>query len=124
MSSLFPEENQELPTKKCIYCKEYKCLIEFGKHSHHKDRLDSRCKHCIKKQTNIRKVLFKNAPEKPKNCECCKKETNDLVLDHDHKTNKFRGWICNACNVGIGKLGDDIEGVQSAIIYLQKIING
>ena len=124
MSSLFPEENQELPTKKCIYCKENKYLFEFPKHIKNKDRLDTRCKICVKKQARIRREIFKHAPKKPKKCECCRKQTNNLVLDHDHATNQFRGWICDACNIGIGKLGDNIEGVQSAIIYLQKIING
>jgi hypothetical protein len=124
MPSLFPEEIENLPTKKCIYCKKNKYLFEFPKHIKNKDRLDTRCKVCVKQQAQIRRKISKQAPQKTKICECCKKQTDNLVLDHDHSTNEFRGWICDACNIGIGKLGDNIEGVQNAIIYLQKIING
>lgn len=41
-----------------------------------------------------------------------------MALDHDHVTGKFRGWICARCNVGLGLLGDNIEGLQAAIAYL------
>jgi hypothetical protein len=39
-------------------------------------------------------------------------------VDHCHKTQEFRGWICKSCNHGIGKLGDDIENVLDALNYL------
>tara|TARA_B100001094_G_C17529350_1_gene483876 strand:+ start:316 stop:459 length:144 start_codon:yes stop_codon:yes gene_type:complete len=32
----------------------------------------------------------------------------------------FRGWICKDCNAAIGKLGDDLKGVESARIYLME----
>ena len=41
-----------------------------------------------------------------------------IVLDHCHDTESFRGWICYACNQGIGKLGDNLEGVVKAALYL------
>lgn len=41
-----------------------------------------------------------------------------LVLDHDHETGAGRGWLCSTCNSGLGKLGDTIEGLQRAIVYL------
>jgi len=119
MYTLFPDENEKTTTKKCIYCKKEKCLTEFPKHIHYVDNLDNRCKKCIKEHAKIRSNLFKSSPPKPKYCECCKKETTKLVLDHDHITKKFRGWICDACNTGIGKLGDNLEGLQNAIQYLK-----
>jgi len=65
-------------------------------------------------------------PEDSK-CECCGKPAK-LVIDHDHKleilgfpgSETFRGWICYACNAGIGRLGDDIAGVQRALDYLRR----
>ena len=61
------------------------------------------------------------APEKPMKCECCgKKSHKTRVLDHCHETNQFRGWICEACNTGIGKLGDDFTGVWLAAMYLSR----
>jgi hypothetical protein len=43
-----------------------------------------------------------------------------LSLDHDHKTNTFRGWLCSHCNLNLGKFGDDIAGLQAAIMYLRR----
>tara|TARA_B100000579_G_C22848218_1_gene865727 strand:+ start:6005 stop:6532 length:528 start_codon:yes stop_codon:yes gene_type:complete len=28
-------------------------------------------------------------------------------FDHDHVTNKFRGYVCKLCNTGTGMIGDD-----------------
>lgn len=46
--------------------------------------------------------------------------TNRLVVDHDHETDVIRGLLCNACNVGIGYLGDDPERLRRAISYLRR----
>ena len=59
----------------------------------------------------------KAAPPRPQHCQCCNKQA-ELVPDHYRGTNKFRGWICRSCNLGIGKLGDDIEGITQALNYL------
>jgi hypothetical protein len=40
------------------------------------------------------------------------------MLDHDHNTLKYRGWICIKCNTAIGMLGDNIEGIRMAEQYL------
>lgn len=107
-------------TKQCLYCNEEKHLCEFPKHKHNKDNLDSRCKECIKNQNKLRKKLLKSAPPKPDTCECCGKVPSKWVLDHDHKTNQFRGWLCDKCNTGIGSLGDNLDGLSRAVLYLQK----
>jgi hypothetical protein len=74
----------------------------------------------------------------PASCECCgalpghvdvfstptrtkiRKAAYNLALDHDHVTGKFRGWLCSNCNTGLGKLGDDIAGLERAIAYLRR----
>jgi hypothetical protein len=59
-------------------------------------------------------------------CACCKKSVasqKDLVVDHCHKTGKVRGLLCQACNVGIGRLGDDIDGLLKARDYLIKALS-
>jgi len=43
-----------------------------------------------------------------------------LNTDHCHDSNVVRGRLCPTCNVGIGMLGDNIEGLESAIRYLQR----
>ena len=106
--------------KICIYCKLEKNVSEFPKHSLYKDRLDMRCKACVKTQAKIRAQLHKIAPPKPEVCDCCKTIPRKWCLDHDHETNKIRGWICDRCNTGIGKLGDTLQGVQNAFKYLEE----
>lgn len=86
----------------------------------YKDNLDSRCRHCIKKHAKIRKKLHKNAPPKPELCECCGKVPFKWCLDHDHQSDKFRGWLCSKCNEGLGKLGDNLAGAINAVNYLLK----
>jgi hypothetical protein len=57
-------------------------------------------------------------------CACCgihqNKLTNRFAVDHDHDTGLIRGLLCNHCNLAIGKLGDNIEGVMKALNYLEK----
>lgn len=112
-------------TKVCKVCSKEKDLALFPRHSHHKDRYDTRCKACIKKQTKLRNELKKEFDYlKPDVCDCCgKAHHKTLVLDHDHITHTFRGWICEDCNQGIGKLGDSVEGVENALEYLKRASN-
>ena len=42
-----------------------------------------------------------------------------LAIDHDHITGEVRGVLCNNCNLGLGKLGDSIDGLERAIAYLK-----
>lgn len=39
-------------------------------------------------------------PPKPAECEVCG-EQDVLLWDHDHKTGKFRGWVCRKCNLAL-----------------------
>jgi hypothetical protein len=61
---------------------------------------------------------------RPDLCELCGKPQNTkrgvLDLDHDHDTGELRGWLCNQCNSAIGKLGDDVAGLRSALAYLDQ----
>lgn len=52
-------------------------------------------------------------------CEVCDRKL-PLVFDHCHKTSQFRGWLCKHCNAAIGKLGDNLEGLENARMYLKK----
>jgi hypothetical protein len=79
-----------------------------------------RCKKCVVKTVALvkrLKVTYKDL--KTENCDCCSKKTDRLCLDHCHKTLKFRGWVCNECNTGLGLLGDNKEGLNVALKYLE-----
>jgi hypothetical protein len=104
--------------KICTYCGKRKNKGSFPKHSMYKDKLDSRCKRCKKKQEKTRNILHQKAPPKPELCECCGKKPYKWCLDHDHSDDSFRGWVCEPCNTGMGKLGDDIGSVVKALNYL------
>jgi len=43
-----------------------------------------------------------------------------LAIDHDHRTGKIRGLLCNNCNRGLGRFKDSIETLQAAISYLKR----
>jgi len=47
-----------------------------------------------------------------------------LSVDHNHKTGKVRGLLCNNCNIGLGKFKDNLKVIQKAFTYvLQDGIN-
>jgi hypothetical protein len=69
------------------------------------------------------KVSHLPAPTRPEPelCECCgRSNRRALALDHCHVTGEFRGWLCDACNMGLGKLGDTVEALERALAYLKR----
>jgi hypothetical protein len=50
-------------------------------------------------------------------CAICSK-TGRLVLDHDHKTNKARGYVCPVCNILLAGL-DNQEFLAKAQEYIK-----
>lgn len=118
----------------------------FRKHKQSKYGRDTICKECHKKSENERYHRLYSGTKSQKessrrsraknvygttlenydkimnnatHCECCG-STNKLCYDHDHDTMQFRGILCWDCNSGIGKLGDSVEGVRQALVYLVK----
>jgi hypothetical protein len=41
-------------------------------------------------------------PPRPDRCDCCYQLVTRLVLDHDHGSDRVRGWVCESCNARIG----------------------
>jgi hypothetical protein len=59
------------------------------------------------------------------NCACCKRKSpggahDSWHVDHCHSTGAVRGLLCYHCNVGIGHLGDNLNGLIQAVEYLRK----
>jgi DNA-directed RNA polymerase subunit RPC12/RpoP len=81
------------------------------------------CRECESTLRSERRIVNKNAPPKPDHCECCHRKIKNLWVDHQHGSFIFRGWLCSYCNTGMGKLGDNLEGIAQAAIFLENDIN-
>lgn len=61
---------------------------------------------------------------KPSNCESCGSDAKDtkkgICFDHDHDTNKFRGWLCQRCNIALGMLKNDYDNIIKLAEYIKK----
>ena|ERR1700722_1205065 len=53
-----------------------------------------------------------------KRCKICKSNKRRLLVDHCHKTNFVRGFLCQKCNTGIGLFDENIQTMLIAIDYI------
>ena len=123
--------NKEITqTKICNKCKKELSIDNFSKHSG-SNYLRPECKKCNNALSKKRKELRTKVGDPPIDytCPICSRSENEIssgggkknsrwVLDHDHTTNEFRGWLCHTCNMGIGVFSDNIETLKKAINYL------
>ena len=94
-------------------------------------RLRPECRDCGSKVAQGKKVAMAFAKQNdipykaPEHSVCAicgggRKDGDELVWDHDHKKNVFRGYCHNSCNRSVGVLGDDVEGLLRALNYVLK----
>lgn len=136
-------------TKRCKDCGEVKPLDEFGADKRRTDGKKSYCKPCenarkaawtkanpdkdAESQRRARlKANYGITPEQYEEmleaqggrCACCGTTepggNGAFNVDHCHDSNEIRGLLCSNCNAGIGKLGDNLDGVWQAMLYLVK----
>lgn len=122
--------------KRCSHCKQTKDICNFNKNKSTKDGFHHQCKDCANKyrikyqKTKTAKIRQKHAMLKYRysltkeeydnllkiqnnKCPICNieiiQEKGKYAIDHNHKTNKVRGILCNRCNfiVGILECNDD-----------------
>ena len=120
--------------KKCTKCKIHKERTKefFPPHNKVKDGLDSWCRKCRSTYRNeINRGVFRDSisdenlkrlKKQITSCQICGKK-EDLVVDHNHKTNVVRGILCNHCNRGIGHFLDNESLLELAIKYLIRTKN-
>lgn len=53
-------------------------------------------------------------------CGLCDEEPKVFVVDHCHETGVVRGMLCVRCNLGLGRFGDNVAGLERAIAYLER----
>lgn len=109
-------------TRTCKKCRgTFPLTLEFfPRHARNAAGLDIRCRKCKAEGERLVARLKKTAPTKPHRCDLCEKIPPDgnLHLDHDPIREKFRGWLCKECNMGLGFFGDNLLGTFRAVVYL------
>jgi hypothetical protein len=86
-----------------------------------RDQRSATCRACHAKGARQAYRLAKIVGPPAHTCDICRR-AGPTELDHCHVSGAFRGWLCHNCNTGLGKLGDDLEGVRRAIAYLLRSI--
>lgn len=58
-------------------------------------------------------------------CKICGRQESEcltrLCMDHDHRTGKFRFWLCQGCNRGIAAFGDNPQKLEAAAAALRTL---
>jgi len=91
-----------------------------------------KCKSCTKKQNSLVSYLktLHTYPDQNYLCPICQRSLKEIsrkgqkklqswVLDHCHKNETFRGWLCGNCNTGLGAFKDDVKRITRAKNYLE-----
>lgn len=102
---------------------------EEAREKYHEDRLAILARRKARRETDptvLEKARkWRGLPEPTRPCPpCCENpnckrlfEPGKIHLDHCHVTGRFRGWLCNRCNLAFGHLGDSKEGLLKSSTY-------
>ena len=120
--------------KICNVCHKLKKTTEFAKNQNAKNNRSVRrpsCKDCRVEMEGVGvsradklKWLKKKPVNEPFECPICSKRTiagitSKVVLEHDHRSGRVRGWVCDSCNTGIGRFKDDKKLLKMAINFIE-----
>ncbi len=118
-------------------CKQKLFKNEFYLSSISVDGLGSQCRKCKRNTRAYSRESFHGINEaqyelmlKSQNgvCAICGKletmkhqsgKLRSLAVDHNHKTCKIRGLLCNRCNIILGQFNDDPRLLEKAAQYLR-----
>lgn len=127
-----PNEDGE---KQCARCRLWKPAEEYHPASK-PGRLQSKCKRCERDARfqavyNVDILWYEDVLRRQGGCGICGKvdgEDKYLSVDHDHSCCPgdrscgicVRGLLCSRHNRALGLLGDSVESVKKALIYLEE----
>jgi hypothetical protein len=126
-----PDSTYSGDTKRCSGCREVLPISRFGFNRAKSLGRACTCKKCLKRHSaKMRELHAQHKVPADHTCPICLKTAEQLYspgmgnktpfrLDHDHITGAFRGFICDACNTGMGKFRDNSDLMQRAIDYLK-----
>lgn len=122
-----PRDNPDCkPCRLCGHTKKYrdgKCVPCALARSKRYDRLRDHPRNSLHRQLGLdRKAFYHGLEEQGWVCAICQRlpAKGNLDVDHCHKTKKFRGFLCRACNTALGKFQEDVTILKKAIVYLEK----
>lgn len=123
--------------KYCNKCAKSKPHSAFNSSSKTRTGLMDHCRECVQEWYEARGALLRRSRDlmikynftlegwsdllerQGHRCACCKGDLGiKPALDHCHETQAIRGILCSNCNTGIGKLGDNVEGLLRGEEYL------
>jgi len=122
------------PKKICNICHKLISTDKFAKNQNAKNNRSVRrpsCQECRKQLEGVdinnteKNKWSKSKPiNAPFQCPMCLKRTiagitSKVVLEHNHRSGKVRGWVCDSCNTGIGRFKDDKEILKRAIKFIE-----
>lgn len=132
--SLF-NEPLTVETKTCTRCKKEKPRSEFhegtkmsGRGTTGKTTRMGKCKECHAQtvKATLKAKAFQQTPSSDYVCPICRKDSDHIsppgkwCADHSHSTMLFRGWLCQACNLGLGFFEDNASILYNAVVYLDR----
>lgn len=79
----------------------------------------------LRKTFGVSLEWYRETLEKQGGCAICDTQEpggrdHRFHVDHDHKTGKVRGLLCNKCNLMVGLSKDDPDILRKAAAYLEK----
>lgn len=120
--------------KICNICHKLISTAEFAKNQNAKNNRSVRRPSCREYRKQLEGVDINRAEKikwskskpmyEPFECPICSKRTiagitSKVVLEHDHRSGKVRGWVCDSCNTGIGRFKDDRGLLKRAIKFIE-----
>lgn len=117
----------------CTKCRQEKelNLENFPPHNKKKNGFDSWCRECRSsyrsgiRRGNYRMAIsdehLKTILSTTNDCVICGyvfENKSEKIVDHDHKSGRIRGILCNHCNRGLGHFRDDPMIMEFGRIYL------